>query len=96
MILLLVLLLAACDIGICDGLPGSMAEIRLSAASHPEGWGEAQCYQCHAIASIHQKNCTGSGQTADDILADFDPGDPTSCQICHGDNGVTGDTGPSS
>lgn len=90
---ILLSLLGACDIGVCDGLPDTLSEIRLSEKSHPEGWGEANCYACHALSTLHEKNCTGSGMTPEEILSQVDPDDPVSCQSCHGDNGVVADSG---
>jgi hypothetical protein len=62
--------------------------LQVTAAEHPDGWGQADCAECHDLAALHQRGCTDAfdpeflaGRVAEDGLA--------SCSGCHGDNGVT-------
>ena len=71
--------------------PGGLA---LTESEHPTGWGQAECFQCHVTATLHESACGGEGVDLAEVRARVDPEDPTTCVPCHGDNGSEGDTGP--
>jgi hypothetical protein len=79
--------------GPCVGVPNLLDTpdgIRLTEEEHSLGWGQAECFQCHLLAEIHQGDCSDVGLSAERIAATVDLEDPDSCQICHGSNGTSG------
>lgn len=87
--LLLIVLLAGCEAEDCP--QGSLLDheggLVLTAETHPEGWGVADCEACHALASLHTVSCT-EGVDLDALRAEVAASGYEGCQGCHGDNGV--------
>lgn len=75
---------------------GSMLEspdgLGLTEAEHPEGWGDAECWHCHAEASIHRLGCT-PGVDLQAVQQEVREQGLTSCATCHGGNGAGSDAG---
>lgn len=92
-ILALFLWMSACSPDPCS-TRGDMLEspggLQVEPSEHGVGWGQPECFQCHSVATIHEDGCSSSSMTAEDIRGMFDTADPTSCQMCHGDNGTGG------
>lgn len=75
------------DLGNIFDSPGGLV---LTEQEHPDGWGRSDCFACHPLKEIHQKNRTGQGELPlTDIRALVEKDGLNACPICHGDNGVT-------
>lgn len=72
---------------------GSMLEspdgLGLTEEEHALGWGDAECWHCHAEASIHRLGCT-PGVDLQAVQERVRTEGLSSCASCHGDNGVSG------
>lgn len=63
------------------------ADILLSVENHPHGYGESQCFECHVVDNIHRDNQTGSSTL--DLARELTRTQGiSSCQTCHGGNGL--------
>lgn len=85
-------LLASCAADPCEGnadVYASPEGLTLTREEHPVGWGNPDCYACHALATIHTADCSEEGPTPEELAGFVDPDDPASCTMCHGDNGGT-------
>jgi hypothetical protein len=97
--LLLCVLVAGCETddrcaGVAD-LARSPAGLTITQQEHSEGWGHAQCFQCHQAWRIHRVSCSSFGDDSNlidlqKITDQVDPADTTTCIGCHGANGVPG------
>ena len=59
---------------------------------HPTGWGRPDCFGCHNVNNMHQKNRTDLPDEDVDlagIRAIIENQGEASCMMCHGTNGVT-------
>ncbi len=68
----------------------------LTEDEHQAGWGSSQCFTCHQIWRFHVADCTESMDfDMESINEMVDVEDPSSCTVCHGDNGAhwSADTG---
>lgn len=86
--LLLLALFACGSDDPCAGrrdLSDSPAGLDLTAEEHPDGWGRADCFQCHQRWTIHTTSCIEGVQLDTAAFADADE---ASCVACHGANGV--------
>lgn len=83
------LALAGCETEDCPrgSLLDQQGGLVLTAETHPDGWGEADCAACHPIASIHDVSCT-EGVDLEAVRAEVDELGYDGCVDCHGDNGV--------
>lgn len=90
--LLLAILCAAagCETGDCPrgSLLDQQGGLVITAETHPDGWGEADCAACHPVASIHEVACT-DGVDLQAIRDQVELDGYDGCVNCHGDNGVT-------
>lgn len=70
---------------------GSMLDgpggLELTEEEHPSGWGQGECFACHAAAVTHRTGCTPGVDLAA-VREQVDEEGASSCAVCHGDNGV--------
>ena len=86
---LLSLLLAACGPDPCPD--GSMldgeAGLVVTAEEHGAGWGQADCFGCHAAVTLHRAGCTPD-LDLEAVQAWVETEGEGACATCHGDNGA--------
>jgi len=94
----LVTLLGACgsrsdpqseDFGNILASPGGLVLVE---EEHEAGWGRQDCFVCHDTNNMHQVNRTGLPDEKVDlpgIRAIIENQGLESCELCHGDNGVS-------
>ena len=82
-------LLFGCGAGECPR--GSLLDqeggLVLTADSHPDGWGSADCETCHAVAATHLVSCT-PGVDLEGVRAEVEQTGYDGCHRCHGYNGT--------
>ena len=85
--LLATVLLAACDV--CPEVPMTEGAegLVITPDEHPDGWGEHECWACHASEALHRRGCSG-GVDLVMVREQVDDEGLDSCSDCHGDNGV--------
>ncbi|MCK6503749.1 hypothetical protein L6R53_10175 [Myxococcota bacterium] len=94
-------LLWACQArDVCEG--GSMLDseegLVVTQAEHGAGWGQEDCFACHAEAVLHRTGCTPDVDLAR-LQEQVEAQGLASCARCHGENGgeegseAVGDTG---
>lgn len=64
------------------------ADLTLTEANHPHGYGRNACFVCHLPGNIHRQNTLGDPlfDSAQDLVERYGL---KSCAGCHGDNGVS-------
>lgn len=73
----------------CEGsMLDSPGGLVLVAEEHPDGWGQEDCTDCHALEALHRSGCT-EGVDMDAVRERVATDALTSCAPCHGDNGVS-------
>lgn len=73
-----------CEDGSMLDSPGGLVVIE---AEHPDGWGRADCADCHSFAALHRDGC--AEEVDYEALRDeVDADGADSCGSCHGENGV--------
>lgn len=61
----------------------SPAGLDLTPEEHPDGWGHADCFECHQRWEIHRYDCIDGVEVDTEALQAVEE-----CQSCHGYNGV--------
>ncbi|MBI4518170.1 MAG: hypothetical protein HY699_20395 [Deltaproteobacteria bacterium] len=80
-------------------LLASPAGLVVVETEHPTGWGRPDCFACHELRNMHVVNRTGLPECTEQVTDGCidlaatrsivrNQGE-SSCQLCHGDNGVT-------
>lgn len=87
---MLLIHLLAC--AVADPCPaGSMLDgdegLVVTEAEHGTGWGQAECFECHQVDTLHRTGCTPDVDL-EAIQAEVDASGIGSCAACHGDNGA--------
>lgn len=81
------LLLSACDpcpeTAMTDGAEGLV----ITPEEHPDGWGQDECWSCHAWDALHRRGCS-PGVDLVLVREQVEEEGLDSCSDCHGDNGV--------
>ncbi len=87
LVIVALLALSACDpcpeVAMIDGDEGLV----VTPEEHPDGWGQDECWACHAREALHRRGCSG-GVDLVMVREQVDEEDLDSCSDCHGDNGV--------
>lgn len=60
----------------------------LTQSEHSTGWGKSNCFLCHSEENIHRVNRTSLGFDMEGIRNIVEREGLSSCQSCHGNNGV--------
>lgn len=58
----------------------------LTEEEHGIGWGEAECWQCHQVETLHRTGCTPDVDL-EAVQEQVEAEGLASCVACHGDNG---------
>ena len=65
-----------------------VADLQLTEANHPHGYGQSDCFFCHIPVNIHSDDTLGTGNI--ELARQLTQSQGTrSCSTCHGNNGVT-------
>jgi hypothetical protein len=59
----------------------------LTPASHPEGWGHAECFVCHPLVKLHLSSLNPT-LDLEEIRQIVSRNGLNSCAACHGRNGT--------
>jgi hypothetical protein len=84
----ILLQLAACDVCPETAMTEGAEGLVITAAEHPDGWGQDECWSCHAYEALHRRGCS-EGVDLELVREQVEDERLDSCSDCHGDNGVT-------